>query len=105
MARRLAWVVIGAVLLTALFANCLAADRPIVLHLDGETYWFPNLVHYEELTDLRGHALRERMGEDDWAVWTPVRCNWSTTLITACRAPTKPGPIAFSSFAPMASWP
>jgi len=72
-ARRLAWGVVGAVLCTALFADCLAAEQPLVLRLDGETYWFPNLADYDELADLRGQALRERMDEHDWALWAPVR--------------------------------
>jgi len=66
-------VVIGAVVFAALFADCLASDRPLVLHLDGETYWFPNLVQYDALADLRGEELRDRMTEQDWAVWAPVR--------------------------------
>ncbi len=73
MARRLAWGAVGAVLFVAVFADCLAADRPLVLKLDGATYWLPNLVDYDELEELSGFELRERMDEGDWAVWAPVR--------------------------------
>ncbi len=73
MARRLAWGAVGAVLFVALFADCLAADRPLVVKLDGETYWFPNVIDYAELEHLSGFELRERMDEGDWAIWTPVR--------------------------------
>src|SRR5690606_13943677 len=45
----------------------------IVLHLDGHTYWLPNLIDHDELGDLRGAALSERMTPEDWALWPPVR--------------------------------
>jgi peptide/nickel transport system permease protein len=65
--------VIGAVLCAAVFGDCVAADEPLVLHIDGETFWFPNLVDYDALAGVSGHELRESMDADDWAVWAPVR--------------------------------
>lgn len=73
MARRVAWAWLGAVALVAVFADCIASDRPLVLHLDGETYWLPNLIDYDALDGARVHDLAARMDEDDWAVWAPVR--------------------------------
>lgn len=73
MGRKLAIAALTAVLAVALGADFLASDKPIVLHLDGETYWFPNLIDYDELEHVRGDELRARMTRDDWAVWAPVR--------------------------------
>lgn len=71
--RRLALGVLAALLAVCLFADCMASDRPIVLSLAGETYWFPNAIDYDELVGLRGADLEDRMTEDDWAVWPPIR--------------------------------
>lgn len=71
--RRLARLAVFAAVAAALGADCLAADRPIVLHLDGDTYWLPNLIDYDDLEGLRGERLRRRMTRDDWALWPPVR--------------------------------
>lgn len=73
MVRKLAALVVGGLLLVALLAEFLASDRPIVLRLDGRTYWLPNLVDYQPLDALRGQALSDRMTPDDWALWPPVR--------------------------------
>ncbi len=73
MRRRLAWLAVALAVGTALFADCLAGDRPILLHLGGDTYWLPNVIDHAPPADLAGDALRARMTHDDWALWPPVR--------------------------------
>lgn len=61
----------------ALFADFIAADLPIVLHLDGETYLLPNVRPQStlppELRRLDPEGLWEEMGPEDWAIFTPIR--------------------------------
>ncbi len=73
MRRKLARLTVVLALGTALFGDCLAGDRPIVLHLHGDTYWLPNVIDHAPPAGLAGAALRARMTRDDWAVWPPVR--------------------------------
>ena len=71
--HRLAIALIAMVLAVALLASFLASDRPIVVHLEGRTYWLANVIDYDELEGLRGDRLRAVMSRDDWALWTPIR--------------------------------
>ena len=71
--RKPAWVAVCLVLGLALFADCIASERPILLRYEGATYLLPNVIDYEELRGLEGDRLRERMTRDDWALWPPVR--------------------------------
>ncbi len=73
MLRRLAWATLGATVLLAVVADFAASDRPLVLHLDGETYWLANVVDYDALASRTGAELRASMDEADWAVWAPIR--------------------------------
>jgi len=77
---RLNVVALGVVVLfalLALFADFLAADMPIVLHLDGETHVLPNLASTSsrptELRRLDPEGLWEEMDPDDWALFPLVR--------------------------------
>ena len=70
---RLPVAVLGVAALLALGADCVASDRPLVLSLDGELYLLPNVFAYDDLAGVRGVALRERMDDDDWALWAPIR--------------------------------
>ncbi len=62
-------VVIVALVFVALFADFIASDEPILLHLDGVTYYFPNLRHVVALEGKDNRWLRENMTVDDWAVF------------------------------------
>ena len=73
MRRRLAWLTVALALGTALLADCLAGDRPILLHLRGDTYWLPNVIDHAPPAGLAGDVLRARMTREDWALWPPVR--------------------------------
>jgi peptide/nickel transport system permease protein len=90
MARRLAIGLLAAVLATAALADLLASDRPLVLHLDGETYVLPNLIDYPDLAGLDGAGLRAAMDPDDWAVWAPVRHGPSSVRTAGRLALTEP---------------
>lgn len=68
--RRWAGYVLVLIAAVALFADCLASDRPLVLDVGGERYWFPDSA---EVDALGGDRLRARMTRDDWAIWPPVR--------------------------------
>lgn len=54
----------------AIGAPFLAHERPIYLVLDGETYWFPNLVEYPELIAIDFRAWEP--GDQDYALRPPV---------------------------------
>jgi peptide/nickel transport system permease protein len=73
MARSAAWGVIVALGLVAGLADCLAADRPLLLQRGGRTYVLPNLIDHAELAGLDGFALRQTMTLADWALWAPIR--------------------------------
>ncbi len=83
MRRRLAIAVIGLVFVVAIAANFIASDRPILLRYQGQLYWFPNLIDYDDLEAVRGESLQASMTEDDWAVWPPVR--HSSTAVRGLR--------------------
>lgn len=70
MRRKLAVYALVLLAGVALFADCVASDRPLVLDIDGERYWWPDAA---ELEPLGGESLRAQMTRDDWAVWAPVR--------------------------------
>lgn len=63
--------------LLAVFADFLASDMPIVLHLDGKTHVLPNLASETsrppELRRLDPEGLWDAMDPDDWAIFPPVR--------------------------------
>jgi ABC-type dipeptide/oligopeptide/nickel transport system permease subunit len=65
--RRIAigWIVVLVVI--AVGADCLAADRPIVYERGGEL----RLLAAVRDSGLRGEELRAAMGEGDWALWPP----------------------------------
>ncbi|AKU91060.1 ABC transporter permease [Vulgatibacter incomptus] len=71
-----ALVLVAGFALVAVFADFIAADLPIVLHLDGKTWILPNLSspasRTPELRRLDPEGLWEAMGPDDWAIFTPV---------------------------------
>lgn len=70
--RRAAWVVIGFGLV-AIFADCLASDRPIAMRRGGELYLATAWIDRGELRGQRGDAISESLDEGDWALWPPVR--------------------------------
>ena len=59
-------------LLVAVFADFLAARLPIVLHFDGDTYWFPNVADPPELRAWDNNSLKDALEEDDWAIFPLV---------------------------------
>jgi peptide/nickel transport system permease protein len=58
---------LGALILIAVFADFLAADRPIACRVYGSTYWFPNLTH--ALPDDDNQTLR---GRAEWMLPPPI---------------------------------
>lgn len=62
----------GIISLTAPF---LAGDVPIYLHMQGDTFWFPNLIDYPALNEgnLYDNFDRWEPGEGDAVVWPLVR--------------------------------
>ncbi|RMH40090.1 MAG: ABC transporter permease [Deltaproteobacteria bacterium] len=72
MGRRLAVAVVVVFAATAVLADVLASDRPLLLHLDGRLYVLPNAIDYDALAGRSGDDLRAAMDRDDWAVWPPV---------------------------------
>lgn len=73
--RKLNLVGFGAVVvlvLMAVFADFLAGRLPIVLHFQGDTYWFPNVADPPELRAWDCSTLRDALEEDDWAIFPLV---------------------------------
>ncbi len=56
----------------ALFADCLAGDRPIVLSAGGELQILGELT-VQSGAPLRGEELAEALSGGDWAVWPLLR--------------------------------
>jgi peptide/nickel transport system permease protein len=55
-------------LLVAVLADFIAAEQPIVLHLGGQIYWFPNLATPASLRIYDSGMLRAAMRPGDWAI-------------------------------------
>lgn len=62
-------VVIGALVLVAVFADFIASDLPILMHYQGKTYVLPNVFEPRELAAVDNRILRDEMTEDEWAVF------------------------------------
>lgn len=64
---------LGALALVALFADCIASDLPILLHLEGETYVLPGLLRPAALRTYNNQQLRRELADrgDGWA-WMPL---------------------------------
>lgn len=71
--QRVALWLVGALIVIALLADFLASSLPILLRLDGTTYWFPNVTEPAALRAWDNVRLAEEMGEGDWAVYPLVR--------------------------------
>ncbi len=75
--NRIALAVVVGLVAVAVFADFIAADLPILLRLDGQTYLLPNLAspgaRPPELRRLDPEGLWEAMGPDDWAIFPPIR--------------------------------
>ncbi len=74
----LALLVIGALVLLGVVADFLAADKPIYLSMDGETYWFPNQFETPELRIYDNQMILERLGPEDTAVLPLVPYGYNT---------------------------
>jgi peptide/nickel transport system permease protein len=66
-------VVVVGFALVALFADCLAGDRPLAMRRGGELYLAPHWIDHGDLAGERGTAISESLDEGDWALWPPVR--------------------------------
>lgn len=62
--------VIAFLFVVAIAAPFIAHERPIYLELDGQTYWFPNIIEYPELIPI---DFREWEPEkSDYAIQPPI---------------------------------
>lgn len=82
----------------ALFAECIANDRPIVASYRGELL-LPVLIDYPEekfggflaQTDYRSDYITEEIEANGWMIWPPIRYSYSSTNSNIPHsAPTKP---------------
>jgi peptide/nickel transport system permease protein len=76
--NRIALVIMGGIVLVALFADFLASDKPIYVELDGESYWFPNVLDPAELRIYDNQLLEERLGPGDFAIFPVVPYGYNT---------------------------
>jgi peptide/nickel transport system permease protein len=70
--RAALWIV-AALVLVAVFADFFASSLPIVLHLEGRTWLFPNVTEPPALRAWDNVRLDDEMDEGDWAIYPPVR--------------------------------
>jgi ABC-type dipeptide/oligopeptide/nickel transport system permease subunit len=76
--NRVALVIMGLIVLVALFADFLAADKPILLSFGGELFILPNLFHYPELQIYDMRLLLDSMQPGDWAINPIVPWGYNT---------------------------
>lgn len=73
--RRLAmlgfWVFVF-LALVALFAPFLAEERPIYMVKDGEAYWFPNVIDYDDLLNFQFDRWEPDEEAGEYALMPPV---------------------------------
>jgi peptide/nickel transport system permease protein len=93
MSRRLARYIVLGFVLAALFADCLAGDRPILMSVGGDMHLLSELPADDGEGSLRGEALSEALSDEDWALWPVMR--WSPSgirhegRIEVLRAPSR----------------
>lgn len=64
---------VGMLFFVAFFADFLASDLPIVLHLEGKTHILPNLTRPTELVKVNNtRLLSGLMVQGDWALLPPI---------------------------------
>ncbi len=63
---------VAALILVALLADFIAAERPIAMSYHGSFYFLPNLLDYAELRDLDNAIITQTFEEGDWALMTPI---------------------------------
>ncbi|HEY5961252.1 MAG TPA: ABC transporter permease [Polyangiaceae bacterium] len=89
-ARRInivATVAIFGVLVVALLADFIAAERPILLKFHGHLYWFPNLFAPAELRIYNHQLLRAALRPSDWALVPLVPWGYNTHDLARVLAP------------------
>ncbi|MDF1564939.1 MAG: ABC transporter permease [Deltaproteobacteria bacterium] len=88
--NRLASWIVASIFFLAAGADLLASERPLLLHLEGETWVLPNLTDPPELRIYDNQLLLKEMGPEDWAVFPPIPYGYATHDLDAVLAP--PGP-------------
>lgn len=84
--NRLSLYAIVGLFCAAFAADFVASDKPILLQLDGHLYVFPNVTNPAPLRVYDNHALMDRMGPDDWAVFPPVPWGYNSHDLDAVLA-------------------
>ncbi len=77
---RLALTAVAGLVAVAATADLLAADLPIALRLEGETYWFPMVTRP---LPLRGATQQSLAGRAEWSLGTPVPWGPNQTFAAA----------------------
>ena len=85
---RVGLYVIALIFLMAFSADFLASDKPVLLHMDGKTWVFPNLTDPSDLRRYDNNTLIDVMGPDDWALmplvsWWGVNNHDFTAILEA----------------------
>lgn len=68
----LAFLFVVALVVIAVGADFIAAERPIATRYHGALYVVPNLITYPELRDLDNGAICDSFEPGDWALLTPI---------------------------------
>lgn len=83
---------------TSLFAEFIANDKPIVLKYKGD-YYFPVVSFYTEKTfggdfdtepNYRDAYITDKIDQDGWMIWPPIRYSYQTINYEAVPAPSPP---------------
>lgn len=85
--HRVVLVIIAGTAATALAADLLASDLPLVVSLRGELHVFPNLTRPGGLSGYDNQRLLDEMAPEDWAVFPPIPWGHNTHDLDSVLAP------------------
>jgi len=69
---RISLIVIALLTLTALFADMIASDFPLIARYNGRLYIFPNLFAQKVFTTGTCPELKKRINPGDWMICSPL---------------------------------
>jgi peptide/nickel transport system permease protein len=85
---RAALVIMVLLLSVAALADLLAADLPLVLHIDGELHLLPNLTRPAQLRAWNNQQLERALrAQGDWAIFPPIAWGQNSHDLEAVLAP------------------
>jgi peptide/nickel transport system permease protein len=78
---------LNAMLLLAVFADCLASDKPLYARLRGQSYVLPNLFEHPDLRPYSNQSLLAQLTPEDTVVLPPIPWGTNSHDLTQVLAP------------------